>query len=469
MPELPEVETFARGLNPRLKGKRILDVLLFREKNIVGDPDEFKDTLKGKTILGVSRRGKYLIFSLSEGYSFLSHLRMEGRWKKLPFDCPIDKHRILSMVLDDNSRLDYVDTRKFGTLELKRNKDVFSTPPLSLLGPEPLDVDFETFKERIQSKNTPIKEALMDQTILAGIGNIYADESLYKAKIHPFEPASNLDDGELKTLYQAIRTILNLAISLRGSSVHSYVPTFETEPASMQERLLVYGRAHEPCEACGTPLTYTKLNGRGTTYCPICQKRKNAAFVLAITGPIHAGKSIAGLFFETQGFAHFDADMEVKKLYKQADIQKTMKEILGKKAIVKKQVNAPYLRDLFAKNPLKKKEWMDYLYPKLEEAYLSFYASNKNTRGILLDVPLLLDSPFLICADAILLIDADIEARKQRLIDEGRDVENLMKINASYPLKQTKKIATFVIENNGGLGDFVIELNSLLHRIQLDR
>lgn len=461
MPELPEVETFARGLDFALRGLRVESVALYREKNVKSDLASFASSLLEAKFLSVSRRGKYLIFHLDNGSALLSHLRMEGRWKALEGPFSPSPYAILALTLSDGRTLVYEDSRKFGTLEIKKESELFSSLPLSALGEEPLDISFPSFFAGLSRKRVPIKEALLDQTFLAGIGNIYADESLFASGIHPLQKSDALDETRAKALYEEMRRILRLAISLRGSSIHSYVATFETEPSSMQEKLEIYGQAHRSCPRCGSKTTFIQVAGRGTTFCPLCQKRTDAPFRLAVTGPIHSGKSTAASYFRERGFPCFDADETVAKLYETPDVLAALRERFGKKAVKKRAANRPFLRDLFSRDQKAKEAWTGYLYPRLLQEFRRFEKEHRGAEALLLDVPLLLSSPFKKEFDALLLIEADEEIRRQRIEKEGRDASALLAINASYPLRQTEKIATFVVKNEGDVPSFFASLEQV--------
>ncbi len=277
MPELPEVETIKRTLAPFVIGKTIekVEVNLPRIIQYPDDKEEFKAKLRGETIIDLARRGKYLLFHTTN-YLLLSHLRMEGRYGVYKKDEEREKHTHVIFTFTDGTELRYKDVRKFGTMHLyEKNIDVAKTP-LAKLGLEPLanDLTFELFKEKYQEHNRkarPIKNLLLEQTFIAGLGNIYVDEVLFLAKISPTRSANSVTDEELKKLYTAIRTILTKAINLGGSSIKSYVNGLG-EIGMFQNEHQVYQRDEEPCYECNTPIMKIRLNGRGTHYCPTCQK-----------------------------------------------------------------------------------------------------------------------------------------------------------------------------------------------------
>jgi len=273
MPELPEVETVKRTLNALVAGKtiRAVTVRLPRIIRRPAEPEAFAAALAGRTIRGIERRGKFLRFLL-DGLVLVSHLRMEGRYSVCPSDEPVEKHTHVLFHLTDGTDLRYRDVRQFGTMHLFRPGEELAQPPLSKLGVEPLDDAFtaEELRRLLGKRKAPIKPLLLNQAYVAGLGNIYVDESLHKAGIHPERPAASLRPAEWTRLHEAIRRTLQEAVDAGGSSVRSYV-NGQGEMGMFQLRLYVYGREDEPCRTCGTAIVKTVLGGRGTHVCPVCQ------------------------------------------------------------------------------------------------------------------------------------------------------------------------------------------------------
>lgn len=273
MPELPEVETVKTTLNTLIKGKKIKSVTV-RLARIIRRPDDiraFETMLAGHTVQGVERRGKFLRI-LFDGLVLVSHLRMEGRYGLYAAGEPLDKHTHVIFYFEDGTELRYTDVRQFGTMDLFQPGEEFLLPPLNGLGIEPLDPDFTPgkFKEIIGKRTTRIKSVLLNQAYIVGIGNIYVDESLHRAGIHPERPANSLTSTELDKLHQAIVATLREAVLAGGSSVKSYV-NGQGESGSYQHQLLIYGRKAQPCASCGTLIEKSVVGGRGTHYCPNCQ------------------------------------------------------------------------------------------------------------------------------------------------------------------------------------------------------
>jgi formamidopyrimidine-DNA glycosylase len=278
MPELPEVETVRTRIAPVLEGRRferveILDPRLVRPF----EPAEVAAELEGERVAAVERRGKYLIVRFDSGRALLVHLRMTGSLRHSDRGLDDDAHRRAVVRLDDGSDIAYRDVRRFGTWLLLEPGEL--APYLaSRVGDEPLDVLFTSARlgERLHDRRAPIKAALLDQRTLAGLGNIYVDEALWRARIHPLRPARSLDRNELRRLHRAIRAALEHGIARQGSTLRDYrLP--DGGEGTMQREFKVYGRGGEPCDRCGTPIAKSRVGGRGTWFCPTCQPEGQAA------------------------------------------------------------------------------------------------------------------------------------------------------------------------------------------------
>ncbi|MGM9926671.1 MAG: DNA-formamidopyrimidine glycosylase [Bacillus sp. (in: firmicutes)] len=274
MPELPEVETVRKTLEQLIVGKEIGDVFIHYPK-IIKRPEEheqFADALRGQQIEAVGRRGKFLLIYLTD-LTLVSHLRMEGKYAVHHSEDPIEKHTHVVFRFTDGTELRYKDVRKFGTMHLFSKGEEMSALPLAKLGPEPLSDEFTVayLKPFLQKTNRSIKAVILDQTVVVGVGNIYVDESLFRANIHPSRPASSLTDEEIKALVEAIRSTLAEAIERGGSTIRSYINS-QGQIGMFQLQLLVYGKEGEPCQVCGTLIEKEKVAGRGTHICPTCQK-----------------------------------------------------------------------------------------------------------------------------------------------------------------------------------------------------
>jgi len=276
MPELPEVESVRRQLEPALVGRRlehveILDGRLVRPY----DPAEVATELQGERVAAVERRGKYLVVRFESGRVLLIHLRMSGSLRHAPHGAlQDDPHGRAVVRLDDGSDVAYRDVRRFGTWLLLEPDE--AGPYLDArVGVEPLETIFTArhLGDRLARRRAPVKAVLLDQRTLAGMGNIYVDEALWRARIHPLRPAETLDDGELRRLHRGIRAALEHGIARQGSTLRDYALP-DGGSGSMQDEFRVYGRDGEPCDRCGTPIAKARVAGRGTWFCPSCQPER---------------------------------------------------------------------------------------------------------------------------------------------------------------------------------------------------
>jgi formamidopyrimidine-DNA glycosylase len=288
MPELPEVETVRRGLEKLIIGKNIISVSSDWQKSLPITEHQINEYIIGHEILSIGRRGKLLILGLDNEMSLLIHLRMTGqmvyRSKTYKFgaghpnDSLIgklpDKSTRVIIKLNNGSNLFFNDQRKFGFINLSQNSKINKIPFLKKMGPEPLSKDFnyEVFKEQLhQRMKSQIKAVLLDQKVIAGIGNIYADESLWMAKIHPLQKVSDISEAKLKSLYKSIIEVLELSIEKGGSTDRNYVDA-EGKKGSYINFARVFRREGKECYRCGKTIIKIRAAGRGTHLCPNCQR-----------------------------------------------------------------------------------------------------------------------------------------------------------------------------------------------------
>ncbi len=272
MPELPEVETIRQDLTPRIVGRRVVDAWVSPDapRLVQGEtPDSFCRRLAGRTIEEIDRREKYLLLRLDGGLTWIVHLRMTGGLIHALDGCSDDRFLRARFRLDDGSELCYLDVRKLGMMWLVEDESAV----VGKLGPEPLGEAFgpDELRRLLAKRSAPVKAVLMDQEAIAGIGNIYADEALFEARIRPAKPARRLSGKAAERLHWAVRKVLVEALGDRGSSFRDYVDG-EGEQGMHQLRVKVFRRTGEPCYVCGTAIKRIKLGGRGTHYCPRCQR-----------------------------------------------------------------------------------------------------------------------------------------------------------------------------------------------------
>jgi len=274
VPELPEVETIVRCLGPRLAGREIRKVrVLFRPIVRRGGSAGLR-SLEGLTVLDVGRRGKMIVIRLSEGMSLVFHLKMTGQLFSSAAGAPRDKHTHLIIAFRDaRDELRFRDVRKFGFALAVPTAEAGSVPELSRLGPEPLSLGLAEFRSAFAGRRGRIKARLLDQEIIAGIGNIYADEILFAAGVHPESDVSRLAGAAWQKLWSAVRSVLRRAIRHRGTTLRDYRDG-DGEPGGFQARLRVYGREGEACLRCGAAIRRRRVAGRSSHFCPRCQRSR---------------------------------------------------------------------------------------------------------------------------------------------------------------------------------------------------
>jgi len=271
MPELPEVETIARGLNRSLAGHMIADVKVGWARSVVDlEPDEFARRLIGRQVASVDRRGKWIVIRLNGGGALLVHLRMSGQLIWDSCISPDDQHIRAWFILDSGQTLCFSDTRKFGRLWLVEDPAI----ALGDLGPEPLADDFtlDHFAQMLASRRGAIKSLLLNQRFIVGLGNIYSDESLWRAGIHHLRRANSLLPEEVERLYHAIRDLLRAAVASGGTTLRdARYRASDGRAGEFASELAVYGREGEPCPRCGEAIVRTRFGQRSTYFCPCCQ------------------------------------------------------------------------------------------------------------------------------------------------------------------------------------------------------
>lgn len=273
MPELPEVETVKETLKLKLIGKKIKDVKVYYD-GIIAYPEvkEFSKQIKNLPIKDIKRRGKWLMFDLDK-YYLLSHLRMEGKYFFKNKEDKLDNHEHVVFTLDDDEELRYRDTRKFGKMYLIKKEDINSIGPIKDLGLEPWDDSLtkEYLRSKYKNKRLPIKTVLLDQSIIVGIGNIYADEILFLSKLNPLIKCCDLKDNDLDNIIKYTKEVLEKAIKLGGTTIRTYT-SVDGVHGRFQNELLIHGKDKDVCPNCGQPIEKIRVGGRGTYYCINCQK-----------------------------------------------------------------------------------------------------------------------------------------------------------------------------------------------------
>ncbi len=273
MPELPEVETIKETLKLRILGEKVTDVEIYVPGIIRKDTvSDFINKLKGQTLIDIGRKGKYMFFRFDRNVVVI-HLRMEGKFFVKKSNSPKEKHEHVIFRFASSQTLRFHDVRKFGTMEIVEPGKEYQAQGVAKLGLEPFEPGFTAsyLKEKIRDSKRPIKSLLLDQSIVAGLGNIYVDEVLFLSKIRPTRPGVTLDDAELEHIVDSCKYILTRAVALGGTTIRSYLSSLGVT-GRFQNELNVHTRAGQPCHVCKTTIEKIRVGGRGTYYCPKCQK-----------------------------------------------------------------------------------------------------------------------------------------------------------------------------------------------------
>src|ERR671916_847481 len=275
MPELPEVETIRRQLAPAIEGRR-LERIEVRDPRWCdpAPPEAVSDALNGRLIERLWRRGKYLVVSFEDDVHLVMHLRMTGNLLLVPADAEEPGHLRVVMDLDDGNRLLFVDVRRFGTGDVLLGSDALAEYFSSRLGVEPLSPDFtaDALRALARDRRAPVKAFLLTQERVAGVGNIYADEALFRARLHPLRPVGTLRRGQIASLREAVVESLEAGIDARGATIDDFRHA-DGARGSFQDRFLVHRREGEPCPRCGAAIRKLRAAGRGTYVCPNCQRK----------------------------------------------------------------------------------------------------------------------------------------------------------------------------------------------------
>ncbi len=450
MPELPEVETIKRHLNLLLTHDVIVKVDVFY-RNIVSNDKDFETKLVNQTIHEVKRSAKYLIFILDD-YMLYSHLRMEGKYfyDELP-----DKHTHVVFHLKSGHKLSYHDTRKFGRFELVDKKDGLTyLKEQKKLASDPDSMTLDEFYQGVVNKSKTIKEILLDQSVIGGIGNIYANEILYSAKIHPAKKGFLISRNEADLLLKTANDVLNLSIQMGGTTINTYESL--GHKGLYQRHLNVHGKTGEVCTRCGSIIDKVMLKNRGTYYCPTCQK----GVVIGLTGGIATGKTSAVNYLKKKGFMVIDSDEIVRNLYK----DEAFSQMIGKKfnALNEGKLDKKLLSSIIFKDNKQKRLLEKIIHPivfsTIEEA-----VSKSFEHLIFLDIPLLFETKFK-GFDTSLLIDTDESLQLERLIqrDHLRIDEALDRINSQMSLVKKRKLADKIIRNDGSLKALYLKIDDYL-------
>lgn len=460
MPELPEVETVKNTLIPLVTNKTITKVDIFYDRLIQSNIDDFRKNIINKKILGLQRYGKYLFFDLSDDYILITHLRMEGKFAYHETNKNIRiSSTTLAFYFSDGTTLCFNDTRKFGLMFLTTKSEIHSLAMMQKLGIEANKIkesDYEMLFKKL-SKNKPIKNLITDQSILCGIGNIYADETLYLSKIHPLTKGKDLKEEDFIRIFKNAKEVLDKAITLGGSSVHSF--SANGIDGKFQEELLCYGKEGKPCPNCNTKFHKIFLNGRGTTFCPNCQIYKPLEKAIGITGKIGSGKSTLLNHFKDLNYLTISSDVLIKEIYHDPVINKKISKIVGFIFNIDKKEDRNKIKLKMINDPKIKGKIEDILYPVLEQRLIKIIKDNEN---VAIEVPLLFKAHYEYMFKKIFVLDIDESKQIEHLKLRGDNVTTSLKINNDYSALSLDKV--YVIKNNSSKEELFKKVDEILNK-----
>lgn len=466
MPELPEVETVKNVLIPIVKGRKIQSIDVLRKSTIEGDVDSFIVNLQNEIFLDVTRIGKYLIFHLTNKKVIISHLRMEGKYYELLENDENSKYARVVFHFDNGHKLCYDDSRCFGILKFSEEGSYKDEEMIKKLGPEPFYIDdVSLLMEKVKNVRKPIKTALLDQTLMTGLGNIYVDETLFASKVHPLTPANIVNKKEWEAIVKNSKDILNNAIKAGGSTIKSYHPGKDID-GNFQTRLKVYGKSGEECPDCHQrTLRFIKVGGRGTTFCPLCQKKKGAPINVAITGKIASGKSLATSVFENNNIPSLSSDKIVGDLYQKEEIANKIEKMFNLK-FNDKVVDKDVLRNYLLMHPKDKKKLERFIHPLVKKEINNFLSKDKSPIKVV-EVPLLFEAKFDSIFDVIIVTDINEKKQLELLNDRDNDKALLLKeINKTNKIDENRNKATYLISNNSSKEAFEKQINNVITELK---
>lgn len=476
MPELPEVETVRRVLKSWIIGKKIKQVRV-RYAPIFDNANEEKvnEVLANQTVLDVERYGKFLVF-VFERNVVVSHLRMEGKYhfgvegKDFDLESLEAKHMHVLFDYTDGTSLIFLDVRKFGRMQLLDKSNYLNMPPLNKLGLEPNSIEnIEGFHKLITKSRQTIKQALLDQSIIAGLGNIYVDETLFLSKLNPKMKANLITLNDAKNLVMNSRIVLDKAIKLGGSTIKSYHSGNGVD-GLFQNELLMYGKENTPCVNCGTNIIKTFVGGRGTCFCPNCQMYipTKKIRVIGITGLIGSGKSTVTSLFKEYDMDVLDADkISRSALDYGTDAYKKTIKAFGERILNEDlSINRAILREITSQDKEQMKLLESIIHPYVLDKTLEGIKSSK-AKYVLLDVPLLFEAKMDKLCDLTIFVNTKEDVRLDRLEKRATmPLKDAKKLNAQVmSAKEKIALADITIENSNDLNLTKKQIEKIMEKI----
>ena len=466
MPELPEVETVKRVLEPIVKDRKIVKIDVLRMSIVNNQAEPFISYFENEQFLSISRIGKFLIFHLTNDKVLISHLRMEGKYIELSEDEDNTKYARVVFHLDNNHKLCYDDSRSFGRMIMSNEKDYRNEKEIAKLGPEPFNVsNVDAILKQVKKVSLPIKTALLSQEIITGLGNIYVDEVLFASGIHPLTPAKLINKKEWDKIIKESQRILNEAIEAGGSTIRSYHPGKDID-GNFQTSLKAYGRNGQKCVVCHTNMRFIKVNGRGTTFCPHCQIKRGAPFKIAIVGKIASGKSTVLNEFMKAGYLALSSDEIVHRLYEKPEIQNQ----IAKKLKFSFDGDFTYaLREHLKVKSSDLEKLEKFIHPLVRKEIENEFKKS-HSKLLVAEVPLLFKAKMENMFDVIIGVDISEKKQLERLMVRDQEKSAFLKrINdVNNYFDEHRDELDFIIDNNKDLPTLANKVALIINKV-LDR
>ncbi|XMB72756.1 DNA-formamidopyrimidine glycosylase [Mycoplasmatota bacterium WC30] len=456
MPELPEVETVKETLKNLIIGKKIIDVIVHYDKIIKGiKPELFKEKLKNQEITDIRRYGKYLLFDLND-YTLVSHLRMEGKYFVKDNIADLSKHEHIIFALDNSEYLIYHDVRKFGTMELTEYQCENTLKSINVLGKEINDpkLNADYLYSYTNQANRPIKSILLDQHIVTGLGNIYVDETLFLANIHPKRLGKNLSITHIDKIVKSAKKVIKKAIELGGTTIRTYQSSFGVD-GRFQNELNVHTFAGKPCKVCKETIIKTRVGGRGTYFCPSCQK-EDKTYIVGLTGGIASGKSLVTNWFKDKNVKVLDADEIYKNLLKTNKLMyNEIAREFGNEIAKDSEIDRVSLGKIVFGNKRKRLRLNEITHPFVLARMKELIKLARVKEDIIvLDIPLLYEVKLEYLCDIVILVcvNKDVQIRRLMKRDNLTEQEAITKIGAQMNMECKKNKSDIIINNNFDIG-----------------
>lgn len=452
MPELPEVETVKETLKTKIIGEKIVSVDVFYESMIDEvSRSDFKEVLIGESITDILRYGKYLFF-IFNNVSIISHLRMEGKYFIKDVNEQRNPHEHVIFTFLSGKTLRYHDTRKFGTMKLVKTtnfQEIMQEPELKKLGKEANDetIDVVEFYKKISKMRIKLKTALLDQTLIAGLGNIYVDEVCYLSNLHPEFPCNYLTLYDCKVILEKARYVLAGAIKAGGTTIRSYTSSLGVT-GRFQLKLHVHTKVGYPCEECGLLIKKITVGGRGTYLCDNCQKLSKP-LVVGITGGIGSGKSSVSKYLISLGYKVIDTDIISKEVAENKVFLESVRLVFGDEYIESGKLNRKKMGELVFNNKDANKKLTSLIHPIIKQKVIDEIRIC-NEKVVFVDVPLLYESGFDDLCHKVICVytNRDINIDRLMLRDQLTEDDAVVRINSQMDLDIKKQKAHFIIDNS---------------------